>query len=155
VERVLILGAGFSGLGLATRLSEEIPDAVEVTLIDQSESFVFGYSKLDVMFGREKPESVHMYYRDIVKPSVDFRHETVRSIDPATTRVATDGGTYDADVLVIALGADVLSRTATSSTRSPARSACATSWRRSIPATRSSACWGRSTSVPPRPTKPR
>jgi sulfide:quinone oxidoreductase len=107
VERVLILGAGFGGLELATRLSEEVSDAVEVTLIDQSDSFVFGFSKLDVMFGREKPEAVHMYYRDIVKPSVDFRQETVRSIDPATKRVTTDGGTYDADVLVIALGADI------------------------------------------------
>jgi sulfide:quinone oxidoreductase len=107
VERILILGAGFGGLELATRLSEEVPDAVEVTLIDQSESFVFGFSKLDVMFGREKPAAVHMYYRDIVKPSVEFRHETLRSIDPANKRVTTDGGTYDADVLVIALGADI------------------------------------------------
>ncbi len=107
MERILILGAGFGGLELATRLSEEVPDAVEVTLIDQSESFVFGFSKLDVMFGREKPAAVHMYYRDIVKPSVEFRHETVRSIDPANKRVTTDGGTYDADVLVIALGADI------------------------------------------------
>ena len=86
MERVLILGAGFGGLELATRLSEEVPDAVEVTLIDQSESFVFGYSKLDVMFGREKPDAVHLYYRDIVKPSVEFRQETVRSIDPASGR---------------------------------------------------------------------
>jgi sulfide:quinone oxidoreductase len=107
VQRVLILGAGFGGLELATRLSESVPELVEVTLIDQCDSFVFGYSKLDVMFGREAPDAVHMYYRDIAKPSVDFRHETVRSIDPATKRVTTDVGTYDADVLVIALGADI------------------------------------------------
>ena len=82
MERVLILGAGFGGLELATRLSEEVPDEVEVTLIDQSDSFVFGYSKLDVMFGRQTPESARLAYRDIVKPSVEFRQETVRSIDP-------------------------------------------------------------------------
>ena len=56
MERVLILGAGFGGLELATRLSEEVADAVEVTLIDQSDSFVFGFSKLDVMFGRQTPK---------------------------------------------------------------------------------------------------
>jgi len=108
MERVLILGAGFGGLELATRLSEEVPDAVEVTLIDQSDSFVFGYSKLDVMFGRQTPESARLYYRDIVKPSVEFRQETVQSIDPVARRVVTDRNSYDTDVLVVALGADVL-----------------------------------------------
>ena len=48
-----------------------------------------------------------MYYRDITKPSVEFRQETVESIDPATRHVVTSGGTYDADVLVVALGADL------------------------------------------------
>jgi len=108
MERVLILGAGFGGLELAARLSEEVPDLVSVTLIDQSDHFVFGYSKLDVMFGRERPDAVRLPYRDIVKPSVEFRQETVKTIDPSTRTVTTDGGTYDADVLVVALGADVV-----------------------------------------------
>jgi sulfide:quinone oxidoreductase len=107
MERVLILGAGFGGLELATRLSEAVPDAVEVTLIDQSDSFVFGYSKLDVMFGREAPDAVKLYYRDIAKPAVDFRRETIQSIDPVAKRVVTDRGTHDADILVVALGADL------------------------------------------------
>ena len=107
MQRVLILGAGFGGLELATRLSEEVADAVEVTLIDQSDSFVFGYSKLDVMFGRETPDAVRLAYRDIVKPSVTFRQETIRSIDPVARRVTTDGGSYETDVLVVALGADI------------------------------------------------
>ncbi len=105
--RVLILGAGFGGLELASRLSEEIPDLVDVTLIDQSNSFVFGFSKLDVMFGRQTPEAVRMAYRDIAKPSVDFRQETVLSIDPATRTVTTNADTYETDVLVVALGADL------------------------------------------------
>jgi sulfide:quinone oxidoreductase len=107
MERVLILGAGFGGLQLATRLSEAVPDAVEVVLIDQSDSFVFGYSKLDVMFGRETPEAVRLYYRDIVKPSVTFRRESIVSIDPVNRRVTTNLDAYEADVLVVALGADV------------------------------------------------
>jgi sulfide:quinone oxidoreductase len=107
MKRVLILGAGFGGLQLATRLSDAVPDAVAVTLIDQSDSFVFGYSKLDVMFGRETPEAVRLSYRDIAKPSVDFRQERIESIDPVNKRIVTDRGTYDADILVIALGADI------------------------------------------------
>ena len=33
-------------------LAEEVGDQVEVTLIDKGDAFVFGYAKLDVMFGR-------------------------------------------------------------------------------------------------------
>src|ERR1700682_4714160 len=97
---VVILGAGFGGLELATRLSDELADAVRVTLIDQSESFMFGYSKLDVMFGRRTADEVRLPYRDISKPAVEFRQEVVESIDPVARRVVTSGGTYDADILV-------------------------------------------------------
>ena len=103
----MILGAGFGGLELSTRLSEELADDVEVTLIDQSDAFVFGFSKLDVMFGRRTLDEVRLPYRDIAKPSVEFRQETVVSIDPERKRVVTNGGTYDADILVVALGADL------------------------------------------------
>ncbi len=105
-ERVVILGAGFGGLELATTLSEEFGDGVDVTLIDRSDAFVFGYSKLDVLFGRMELEAVRLPYREIAKPGVRFLQQTVTSIDPEARRVTTDGGLYEADHLVIALGAD-------------------------------------------------
>jgi sulfide:quinone oxidoreductase len=105
--RVVILGAGFGGLELATRLSEEVPDDVNVTLIDQNDAFLFGFSKLDVMFGRESLEKLRMPYADFAKRSVEFRQERVTSIDPVAKRVVTDRGSYEADVLVVALGADL------------------------------------------------
>jgi sulfide:quinone oxidoreductase len=104
---VVILGAGFGGLELASRLDEELADRVRVTLIDQSDSFVFGFSKLDVMYGRQTLDQVRIHYRDMAKASVDFRQERVTSIDPTARRVVTDHGTYDADILVVALGADL------------------------------------------------
>ena len=76
------------------------------SLIDKNESFVFGFSKLDVMFGRAAPDAVRLGYRNIVKPGVVFRQATITAIAPETRRVSTDHGTYEADVLVIALGAD-------------------------------------------------
>ncbi len=105
--RVLVLGAGFGGLELTTRLSEELGDAVEVILLDRAEGFVFGYSKLDVMFGHRPADSVLHRYDDIVRPGVRFVRTTIRSIDPAACRVETDAGTFDGDVLVVALGADL------------------------------------------------
>jgi sulfide:quinone oxidoreductase len=106
-RRVVILGAGFGGLELSSRLSDELADEVEVTLIDQSDAFIFGYSKIDVMFGRRTLDEVRLPYKDIAKPSVEFRQETVVSIDPGLKRVVTSASTYDADVLVVALGADL------------------------------------------------
>lgn len=105
--RIVILGAGFGGLELTTRLSDEFGDDVDVVLIDQGESFVFGFSKLDVMFGRTHAAAVRHHYADIVKPGVRFVQATVQSIDPAAKRVETDAGSFDADILVVALGADL------------------------------------------------
>ncbi|HEX4518606.1 MAG TPA: FAD-dependent oxidoreductase [Gaiellaceae bacterium] len=104
--RVVILGAGFGGLELSTMLSEALADEVEVTLIDRSDAFIFGYSKLDVMFGRKTLESVKLPYSDLAKPGVRFVRETVTAIDPEARSVTTDAGVHEADVLVIALGAD-------------------------------------------------
>jgi sulfide:quinone oxidoreductase len=103
----VILGAGFGGLELAARLSADVADLVDVTLIDQSDAFVFGFSKLDVMFGRHTLDDVRLPYRSIAMPSVKFRHETVVSIDPDRKRVETNAGNYEADILVVALGADL------------------------------------------------
>jgi len=104
--RVVVLGAGFGGLELSAMLSEAIGERLDLTLIDKNDSFVFGFSKLDVMFGRKTTDSVRLGYRNIVKPGVRFRQEAITAIDPEARRVTTDGGTYDADVLVVALGAD-------------------------------------------------
>lgn len=102
----MILGAGFGGLELATRLSESLGDEVHVTLVDQNDSFVFGFSKLEILFGRQTREEVSCRYRTISRPGVEFRQERVTSIDPSTRHVVTDGGTYEPDILVVALGAD-------------------------------------------------
>jgi NADH dehydrogenase, FAD-containing subunit len=103
---VLVLGAGFGGLELSTRLSEELGDQVDVTLIDRADAFVFGFSKLDVMFGTRTSDAVRLRYADITTPHIRFRQEAVTSIDPGARRVETDLDTYEADVLVVALGAD-------------------------------------------------
>jgi len=105
--RILILGAGFGGLELATRLSEALGDDVEIDLIDQSDSFVFGFSKLDVMFGKTVPDHVVHSYRSLAKPGLRFTQSTIRSIDPEQRSVVTDAGTFEADVMVVALGADL------------------------------------------------
>jgi sulfide:quinone oxidoreductase len=46
-------------------------------------------------------------YREIAMPGVRFVQSSVRSIDPTTRHVETDEGGFDADILVVGLGADL------------------------------------------------
>jgi len=105
-SQVLILGAGFGGLELATLLSEALGADADVTVIDKSESFVFGYNRIDVMFGKTTLDDVRLSYGTFGKPGIRLVTETITSIDADRRRVTTDGGVYEADFLVIALGAD-------------------------------------------------
>ncbi len=106
MKHVVILGAGFGGLELSSRLADELAGEVHVTLIDRNDGFTFGFSKLDILFGRTKPAAAKLLYRGVAKPAVEFRQEEITAIDPAMRHVTTDGGEYDADILVVALGAE-------------------------------------------------
>ena len=105
--RILVLGAGFGGLELTSVLSDALGEDADVTLIDKGEGFVFGFSKLDVMFGRSLSESVVHPYAALVKPGVRFVQSTIRSIDPVARSVVTDDGEFTGDIMVVALGADL------------------------------------------------
>ena len=104
---VLVLGAGFGGLELSTRLSEELGDEVDVTLIDQSRRVRVRLleARRDVRHAR-RPTPCACATPTSPRRSVRFRQETITAIDPVARRVVTDLDTYEADVLVVALGAD-------------------------------------------------
>lgn len=104
--RIVVLGAGFGGLELSSRLSAEFGSDLDLTLIDKNDAFVFGFSKFELMLDRQSRADVSSRYSAIDKPGVTFRQETITTIDPSAKRVVTDKNTYDADILVIGLGAD-------------------------------------------------
>jgi sulfide:quinone oxidoreductase len=106
VKHVLILGAGFGGLELASRLSDSFAGEVQVTLIDRNDGFTFGFSKLDILFRGVDPAELRIPYRELSKPGVEFRQERITAIDPGARHVTTEQGSYDADILVVALGAE-------------------------------------------------
>ncbi len=103
---VLVLGAGFGGLEFSSRLSALLGDEVPITLIDRADSFVFGFSKLDVMFGKRELDDVRLNYSDLVTPGVTFRRETIVRIDAEHRSATTDQRTYRSDIMVVALGAE-------------------------------------------------
>jgi sulfide:quinone oxidoreductase len=106
MEHVVVLGAGFGGLELSSRLSDSLAGEVRVTLIDQNDGFTFGFSKLDILFNGLSSDAARIPYRELAKPGVEFRQERITAIDPAARRVTTEQGSYDADILVVALGAE-------------------------------------------------
>jgi sulfide:quinone oxidoreductase len=105
--QVLVLGAGFGGLEVAAGLSERFGTNIGLTLIDSNEHFMFGFSKLDVMFGRLSAAEASHPYSQLDKPGVEHVRATILSIDPVAKRVETDKGSFEADYLVVALGADL------------------------------------------------
>ena len=50
-------------------------DSIEVTLIDRNDHFVFGFSKLDIMFGHAKPQT-RLAYADFAKSGVKLIPQT-------------------------------------------------------------------------------
>src|SRR5947207_5826311 len=143
--RVVVLGAGFGGLELTTKLSEEFGDTADVVLIDREDGFIFGFSKLDVMFGRATEDAVLHRYSDIARPGVQVVKAEITAIDPVAKHVDTTEGAFDADILVIAWAPmwtpgrrPAFSTAVTSSTRRARRSRCARSSRTSRAAESSS-----------------
>jgi sulfide:quinone oxidoreductase len=104
--RVLVLGAGFAGIELSTTLSETFGDEIDITLIERGTHFVFGYSKLDVMFGHATPDAVRLPYSHFIKLGVRFVPASITKIDPVAKRVETSEGTFEADYFAICLGAE-------------------------------------------------
>ena len=68
-------------------------------MIDQSDSFVFGFSKLDVMFVTEDAEAVRLPYKSYAKPGVRMLKRTITAIDQVAGRVPPMHGVFDADHL--------------------------------------------------------
>ncbi len=102
-----MLGAGSGGLELAATLSSALGQAADIILMDKGEGFVFGFSKLDVMFGKRLPSEVFHPYQHIDKPGLRFVRTAVGSIDPQSKRVETGAGSFQGDIIVVALGADL------------------------------------------------
>ena len=59
-----------------------------------------------MLLGRQAPTDVLLHDRDIASEGVEFRQATMTAIDPLKRRGITDEGSYDADFLAVALGAD-------------------------------------------------
>jgi len=106
--RIVILGAGFAGLELATRLDGFAErGTASVTLVDRADSFGMGFGMQWAMMGRRSFTDGRRRYANRRAANVDFIRDDVVSIDPDRKTVTTNGAGLDFDRLVIALGAEL------------------------------------------------
>jgi sulfide:quinone oxidoreductase len=105
--KILILGAGFGGLQTATRLREELNESADITLIDKNDSFLIGFTKFDVMFGRRSSEDVKSYYKNLAIEGINFVQDTIDVIDLDKKNVKTSSADFSYNYLIVALGADL------------------------------------------------
>ncbi len=104
-RRVVVVGAGFGGLAVASELAGA---AVSVTLVDQHHFNTFQPLLYQVATAGLNPGDIAYPVRAYVKhhPATDFRLGTVCGVDLAKRRICfEDGGTLDYDYLVLAAGA--------------------------------------------------
>src|SRR6186713_3489971 len=80
--RVVVLGGGFAGLESAFYLRHKLQDRVDITLISDSNYFVFKPNSIYVPFG-EDPEKLRI---DLNEPTrrknIDFIRARAERIDP-------------------------------------------------------------------------
>ena len=105
MSRTLILGAGFGGITVATELRRLLGDDHEVVLIDERDEFSMGLRKLWELVGIGTIAQGSRSRRLLADRGIDFRQASVTAIEPAARVVRCDGESWQADFLVVALGA--------------------------------------------------
>ncbi len=104
---ILILGGGFGGLEVATRLRSALDESFRITLADRRDFFSMGFTKFDVMFGRRQPEQCKSSYSQLEDRGIHFLQAEIASIDPNSRQIETSAGDLSADFLVVGLGVDL------------------------------------------------
>lgn len=103
-KRVVVAGAGFAGLNSALMLDR---NGFDVVLIDQNSDHVFRPGLGELIRGRFSERSLKLDLESFLgKTTVEFKQDTVESIDPDKQVVKCSGEDHDYDYLVLGLGSE-------------------------------------------------
>jgi len=107
VHKLVILGSGFGGLTVFHHVSRWAKSAdVQITVVDERETFVLKPSLPEVALGEKQIEDVLFSIRSVVSSHGEFIRSRIERIDADAKRVLlSDGVALSYDTLVIALGA--------------------------------------------------
>jgi NADH dehydrogenase len=104
--RIVILGAGFSGLTATHTLAERLaPGQAAITLVDRNNYHLFTPLLYQVAACGVDPWDTAQPVREIVRgDGIIFRQSTVQSVDLDARTVHLNDGTLPYDYLIVALG---------------------------------------------------
>src|SRR2546423_107099 len=105
MKRILILGGGFGGISAAHTLRQKLASDDEVILIDAGTHFMVGFRKVWALTGESPLEVGQRPLAALNEQGIRVIQGTVTAIDPNTRSVDVDGQHYQADALIVALGA--------------------------------------------------
>jgi sulfide:quinone oxidoreductase len=105
-HRVLILGGGFGGIAAAVALRQRLVPADEIVLVERRTTFVMGLRKnwavldANALAEGERPLAL------LADRGIRIVTGSIGAIHPAERAVEVDGVRWDADALIVALGAE-------------------------------------------------
>lgn len=105
--KVLVLGGGFGGLEAAFYLRWKLRDQVDLTLVNDTENFVFRPNTIYIPFGEPPEKFLIPLSKPADRQKIELVVDQVEAIDPERRTVALRGRELGYDFLVIATGADM------------------------------------------------
>ena len=105
MTRVVVLGAGFGGLAAATELRSLLDERDEVVVIDRRDHFAMGFAKLWDLAGMRPIEDGTRSLHDLAGRGIRYVRGEVNEVDVQARHVRTTDESFEADGIVIALGA--------------------------------------------------
>lgn len=106
MARVLVLGGGFGGISAAVELRTLLATQDEVVLVDRRDDFVMGLRKTWHILGISPIAYGTRRLADLASHGITVVQGNVDAIHPGQRSAVVDGQAWEADAVVVALGAD-------------------------------------------------
>jgi sulfide:quinone oxidoreductase len=105
--RVVVLGGGFGGLETAFDLRLLAGERAQITLVSESDHFLFKPNSIYVPFGLDPERLKVPLAKPATRKGIGLVQARAHAIDPDARRVELDGRSIPYDFLVVATGADM------------------------------------------------